>query len=176
VSTLQLRHGAQVLDVQLTIDGEHVHGSIGERPVDAERLPSSTPPYATAGASVQEVAFTSDGRTRRATVVRHRDRVLVALGGRTYAFAAGDAARAASSAGGGTGKIAAPRPGKVIAVLVQVGDRVEHGQPVVVIEAMKMETTLTADVDGEVTRVAAVPGETVDGGSVLIEIAPAHQA
>jgi len=169
-TTVQLRHGEQVLDVQVAADGERVHGTVGDRPVDAHRLPSSTPAYATAGAIVQEIAFTVDGRTRRALVVRHRDRVLVALGGRTYAFAAGDAAREASASGGGTGKIAAPMPGKVIAVLVQVGERVEHGQPVVVIEAMKMETTLTADVDGEVTRVAAAPGETVDGGSVLVEI------
>jgi 3-methylcrotonyl-CoA carboxylase alpha subunit len=99
--------------------------------------------------------------------------VLVALGGRTYAFAAGDAGACGRGAAAGTGKIAAPMPGKVIAVLVVEGDHVEHGQPVVVIEAMKMETTLTADVDGEVAHVGAAPGETVDAGAMLVEITPA---
>ena len=64
----------------------------------------------------------------------------------------------------------APMPGVLLRYLVRVGDQVKRGDPLVVIEAMKMETTLTADVDGEVTRVAAAPGETVDGGSVLVEI------
>ena len=171
-TSVQLRHGEQVLDVQLALDGERVHGTVGDRSVDARRLPSSTPPYTTAGAVVQEVAFTSDGRTQRAIVVRHRDRVLVALAGRTYVFATGDSAREAGGAAGGTGKIAAPMPGKVIAVLVEVGARVEHGQPVVVIEAMKMETTLTADVDGEVATIAIAAGDTVEGGVLLVEITP----
>ena len=100
-------------------------------------------------------------------------RVLVALDGCTYVFAAGEAARDSAGSGAGTGRIGAPMPGKVIAVLVAVGERVEHGQPVVVIEAMKMETTLTADVDGEVARIGAVIGETVDAGALLVEISPA---
>jgi 3-methylcrotonyl-CoA carboxylase alpha subunit len=173
VSGTQLRHGEQVLDVQLAVDGARAHGTVGDRAVDAQRLASTLPAYATAGATVQEVVFIREGRTRRAIVVRHRDRVLVALEGRTYAFAAGDAARDAAGAAGGTGKIAAPMPGKVIAVLVQVGDRVEHGQPVVVVEAMKMETTLTADVDGEVARIGTAVGEKIDAGALLVEITPA---
>jgi biotin carboxyl carrier protein len=83
------------------------------------------------------------------------------------------AVMAPAAADGGTGKIAAPMPGKVIAVLVQVGDRVEHGQPVVVVEAMKMETTLTADVDGEVARIGTAVGEKIDAGALLVEITPA---
>jgi biotin carboxyl carrier protein len=171
-TTLELRHGEDALPVTLTIDGDRVRGTVGDRPVDGARLPASAPAYGSAGAVVQEVVFTSDGRTRRAVVARHRDRILVALGGRTYAFASGDAAREAGGAAGGTGKIAAPMPGKVIAVLVEVGARVEHGQPVVVIEAMKMETTLTADVDGEVATIAVAPGDTVEGGVLLVDITP----
>ena len=173
MSSVQLRAGEQALDVTLATDGDRVRATVGDRTIDALRLPAVTPPYATAGAVVQEVAFAVDGRKRRAIVVRHRDRVLVALDGRTYAFAAGDAAREAAGAGAGTGRIAAPMPGKVVAVLVAIGERVEHGQPVVVIEAMKMETTLTTDVDGEVARIGAAVGETVEGGVVLVEITPA---
>jgi 3-methylcrotonyl-CoA carboxylase alpha subunit len=173
MSAIQLRHGERALDVTLATDGERVRATIGDRTIEAVRLPAVTPPYAVAGAVVHEVAFAVDGRTRRAIVVRHRDRALVALDGRTYVFAAGDAARDLTPGGAGTGRIAAPMPGKVIAVLVAVGERVEHGQPVVVIEAMKMETTLAADVDGEVARLGATVGETVDAGALLIEITPA---
>ena len=119
------------------------------------------------------IALAIDGRTHHAVVATSRERVLVSLDGRTYVFAAGEDGAVSGGAGGGTGKITAPTPGKVIAILVAPGDHVEHGQGVLVIEAMKMETTLTADVDGEVTRIAAAVGETVDGGALLVEITPA---
>ena len=64
-------------------------------------------------------------------------------------------------------------PGKVLAVLVTPGDQVAVGQPLVVLEAMKMESTLTADVAGTVRTVATVPGATVGGGDLLVEIDPA---
>jgi biotin carboxyl carrier protein len=64
-------------------------------------------------------------------------------------------------------------PGTVIAVLVAVGDAVEAGQPVVVLEAMKMESTLVAEVAGRVGAVAALAGALVAGGDVLVEIEPA---
>jgi biotin carboxyl carrier protein len=43
---------------------------------------------------------------------------------------------------------------------------------VVVIEAMKMETTLAADVDGEVSQIAVAAGDTVEGGVILVDITP----
>jgi acetyl/propionyl-CoA carboxylase alpha subunit len=171
-TTTTLRHGEHTLEVTIVADGEVLRGRIGDRDVEARRLPASAPPYATAGASVQEITLVTADRTHHATVVRHRDRILVALRGRTYAFTTGND-DAAAHRGVGTGQIAAPMPGKIIAVVVQVGDRVATGAPVLVMEAMKMETTLTADIDGEVTRVAAVAGETVDAGVVLVEITPA---
>jgi acetyl/propionyl-CoA carboxylase alpha subunit len=171
-STTPLRFGEQVFEVALAIEGNHIHATIDGEVIDAQRLASPSPPYATAGTVVHEIAFTRDGRTYCATVARSRDRVLVALDGHTYGFVVGEDTRTRGAAGG-TGTITAPMPGKIIAVLVGIGDRVEHGQPVVVLEAMKMETTLVADVDGEVVRIAATPGETVDGGVVLVEITPA---
>jgi biotin carboxyl carrier protein len=63
-------------------------------------------------------------------------------------------------------------PGKVVKVLVATGDAVTAGQPLVVVEAMKMETTLAAEIDGTVKAVNASTGDTVDAGAVLVEIAP----
>jgi biotin carboxyl carrier protein len=63
-------------------------------------------------------------------------------------------------------------PGKVVKVLVAAGDAVTAGQPLVVVEAMKMETTLAAEIDGTVKSVNASTGDTVDAGAVLVEIRP----
>ena len=60
-------------------------------------------------------------------------------------------------------------------VLVAVGDVVTAGQPLVVLEAMKMESTLTAEIPGRVRTLAAVAGATVTAGDVLVEIAPAAE-
>jgi 3-methylcrotonyl-CoA carboxylase alpha subunit len=172
-TTTRLRARDGVLEVTVHAEGDAVRATVDGRPLEARRLPAPAPPYATAGAVVHEIALAIDGRTHHAVVATSRERVLVSLDGRTYVFAAGDDGAVSGGAGGGTGKITAPMPGKVIAILVAPGDHVEHGQGVLVIEAMKMETTLTADVDGEVTRIAAAVGETVDGGALLVEITPA---
>jgi biotin carboxyl carrier protein len=58
-------------------------------------------------------------------------------------------------------------PGKVIAVLVAEGDRVERGQGIVIIEAMKMENEVRSPVTGRVKEISVKPGDPVDGGSVL---------
>src|ERR1035437_3822740 len=69
-------------------------------------------------------------------------------------------------------EIPAPMPGKVLKVLVRDGDLVEAGQPLVVIEAMKMETTLAAESAGLVKHVRVEEGQMVDHGAVLIELSP----
>jgi len=61
-------------------------------------------------------------------------------------------------------------PGLVISVAVKDGDAVKRGQALIVVEAMKMEHTLHAPRDGVAVRVAAVPGERVDAGKVLVEV------
>ena len=69
-------------------------------------------------------------------------------------------------------EITAPMPGKVLKVLVHDGDLVEAGQALVVIEAMKMETTLAAESAALVKHVRVEEGQTVDHGAVLIELSP----
>ena len=68
------------------------------------------------------------------------------------------------------GSSVASTPGKVVAVLVEVGDRVSSGDPVIVIEAMKMEQSITAPDDGVVVSIPHAVGSQVDAGDVLIEI------
>lgn len=62
----------------------------------------------------------------------------------------------------------APVPGKIVNVLVKVGDKVEEGTPVVVLEAMKMENELHSPVKGTVTAVPAKKGDQAEKGQLLV--------
>ncbi len=68
------------------------------------------------------------------------------------------------------GSLHAPMPGKVITVNVAVDERVEEGQPLLVMEAMKMEHTLRAPFAGTITDVRCGPGEQVDADAVLVVV------
>lgn len=70
----------------------------------------------------------------------------------------------------GPAPVVAPMPGLIVRVHVQPGDRVEAGQPVVVMEAMKMENELRALAAGTVRAVHAQPGKAVEKGTVLVEL------
>lgn len=70
----------------------------------------------------------------------------------------------------GRQNVAVPMPGKVIAVLVSEGDRVEKGQGLVIVEAMKMENEVRSPISGEVKEVRAKAGETLEAGAVLVVV------
>jgi biotin carboxyl carrier protein len=76
----------------------------------------------------------------------------------------------AGHAGSGPQRINAPMPGKVVRVLVAKGDEVRARQPLVVVEAMKMENELRAGRDGTVAEVHAQEGQSVDAGTLLVVI------
>lgn len=81
----------------------------------------------------------------------------------------------AGAAGAGPDRITAPMPGKIVRVLVQTGEAVRARQPVVVVEAMKMENELRAGCDGTVTEIHAREGMSVDAGKLLIVISAGGQ-
>jgi acetyl/propionyl-CoA carboxylase alpha subunit len=79
-------------------------------------------------------------------------------------------ARGADGKGAGPATVASPMPGKVVVVLAQVGDEVEEGQGLVVVEAMKMENELRSPKGGKVARVAVEAGQAVEAGAPLIVV------
>jgi 3-methylcrotonyl-CoA carboxylase alpha subunit len=83
-----------------------------------------------------------------------------------------DRLAAAASAGqeAASGRLAAPMPGKVVSFAVQAGDRITQGQPLAVMEAMKMEHTIAAPSDGVVLELLFAPGDQVAEGEELLKI------
>ncbi len=66
--------------------------------------------------------------------------------------------------------LTAPMPGTVIRVLAKEGDRVAHRQPLIVLEAMKMETPVVSPYDAVVKAVHVAEGDRVAGGALLVEL------
>ncbi len=83
--------------------------------------------------------------------------------------------RGRAAAGDGPGDVLAPMPGAVLEVLVAEGDRVDSNQTVVIMESMKMELVITASRSGIVSRVAVQPGQQVERGMRLLELAPDNE-
>ena len=96
-----------------------------------------------------------------ATTISVRTAQAAALG---EALASGAGARAAGS------QLKAPMPGRVVKVLIKVGEVVQRGAPIVIVEAMKMENEMHAPASGTVLKVHVVEGATVDAGQLLVEL------
>lgn len=91
--------------------------------------------------------------------------------------AGGAAPRARRSGGGGgagasagSGEVAVPMQGTIVKVMVAVGDEVEAGDPIVVLEAMKMENNVTAEKAGTIKEIRVAEGDSVGGGDIVAVI------
>jgi acetyl-CoA/propionyl-CoA carboxylase biotin carboxyl carrier protein len=80
------------------------------------------------------------------------------------------AASGSGAAGAGSGEVTVPMQGTIVKVLVAVGQAVEAGQGVVVLEAMKMENQINADRAGRVSEIRVTPGDIVGGGDIVAVI------
>jgi biotin carboxyl carrier protein len=78
--------------------------------------------------------------------------------------------RAGAAEAAGRQSIVAPMAGKIIAALVKVGDAVQGGQGLLIVEAMKMQNEIRSPKSGQVERIAVVEGQTVNSGDVVIVI------
>lgn len=167
----------------VTIDGDELTVDVHQRPGGGYRL--------TVGNGDGEVlASDADLSVRRAgdVTVRVGSRVVdlvmdgtppelevTASGRRVHLRLESERMRAAaqvqrSGGGAGDGLVVSPMPGKVVKILVAVGDAVEQGAPVAVIEAMKMENELLAPCSGTIAQVFVAPGDAVEGGARLVTV------
>jgi geranyl-CoA carboxylase alpha subunit len=117
------------------------------------------------------IRFRHNGTMRSARFIRDRDRLYFLNRGLPRAVR--DLTLAppqAAALSGGDGKVRAAMNGRVVAVLVEQGDRVAAGQPVMTLEAMKMEHVHTAGIAGTVAAIDVVEGEQVTTGKIVVEI------
>ena len=115
------------------------------------------------------VRLTVGGRSYRVAIARNGRERFIGIDGGVYSFVPESATHSTHSVGNfAAPEVVAPMPGKILQVLVNAGDRVEAGDGLVILEAMKMETRLSAEAAGTVTEVRVSPGDTVDGGQVLV--------
>ena len=102
--------------------------------------------------------------------------IAVMQNGETWTLALRDPFLTAEVAGAVTDRITAPMPGKIIQILVSPGNSVKQGQPVAILEAMKMEHTLKASADARVESVEVSAGEQVGEGAVIVRFASGQNA
>ena len=114
----------------------------------------------------------SDGLQRVAFAVRDERGTWVFLGGRTFIVPDPMASPSRAAARDDAGALAAPMPATVVAVNVEPGASVLHGDVLVVLEAMKMELPIKAPRDGRVRRILCRTGELVQPGAPLVELDP----
>jgi len=103
------------------------------------------------------VEFTMDGNWYRAEVKDEQDLLLDKLGFKTVAEL-------------GEGQLNAPMPGKILEIIVSEGDTVTLGDPVVILEAMKMENELKAPVSGTIADIQAKEGDSLEKNALILEI------
>ncbi len=157
---VELDHGIHELEVGRERDGGYL--------ATVENTAYRIEIHALDGDSIR---FSSNGLMESARFLRNGDRLFVLHRGITIAVR--DLTRAApatAAANGGDGKVRAAMNGRVVALLVKPGDKVEAGQPVMTLEAMKMEHVHTAGIAGTISAINVAEGEQVTTGKIVVEI------
>ncbi|MCA6118826.1 acetyl-CoA carboxylase biotin carboxylase subunit [Bradyrhizobium sp. WSM 1738] len=160
---IDLGHGVKEVDVVRNRDGGYVAAVDGsEFRFEIDELGHDT------------IRFRTDGLMVSAIFLRDSDQLYILHRGVTIAVRDLTlAAPASAAAGGGDGKVRAAMNGRVVALLVKPGEEVTAGQPVMTLEAMKMEHVHTAGVAGTVLAIDVAEGEQVTTGRIVVEIAAA---
>ena len=148
----------QIFPVEFLADGYSVE-------VGGEKVPLSLRPLA------DGIEIVYEGAVSTAYFTKNPQSVTIYIDG-THEFGIVDPLAAAGRTDGGGDDVRAPMPGLVKAISANVGDEVDEGAPIAMMEAMKMEHTLTAPRAGVIAAVNAVVGDQVDEGAVLIALEP----
>jgi geranyl-CoA carboxylase alpha subunit len=157
---VELDHGVYDLEVARERDGGYVASRDGaEHRFEIDELGSDS------------IRFRSGGLAESARFFRDRDWLYLLHRGITTSIRDLTlAAPAAAAAIGGDGKVRAAMNGRVVAVLVKPGERVAIGQPVMTLEAMKMEHVHAAPIAGVIAAIDVAEGEQVTTGKIVVEI------
>ena len=113
-----------------------------------------------------------NGRNERLQAVTHGDAVYVQLRGRAWRIDRVDPTRSRGSAAASVdGAAQAPMPGVVVSLLAERGQAVRCGDPLLVIESMKLQMTIASEHDGVVAELPLMVGQTFQRGALLVRVA-----
>ena len=140
--------------------------------VDGNRVAADVTFGAQQGLDGPQVTVEGRGPARDVKVIGEDDTLYVLAGGRQSIVRIDDTHAVDPDHGDADGVVVAPMHGKVLMILVQLGEAVRKGQRLAVVEAMKMEHALLAPLDGTVAEVAATPGTHVAEGARIVTIDP----
>ena len=157
---VQLQDAGQTVAVTCWVQANHVVLDLPGGSVAARATPT--------GESDAELRVDLDGRRFTAGIVRMAESLAVLLDGGCHVLGLGDPGAATRTGAAPDPDLTAPMPGRITQVHVAPGTEVRAGDPLLVLEAMKMEYTLTAPRAGRVTALACAVGETVDQGAPLL--------
>ncbi|MBL8669254.1 MAG: biotin/lipoyl-binding protein [Alphaproteobacteria bacterium] len=173
-TTLSFLDGGQGAARQIDVGVRYGRGPDGGAAIRLE-LPGGSVAAAIEACEGDRLVARLDGVRREQRVLLRRDgdgqAVLVVGPQGTLRLGIWDPLAAADAADGGRDRLAAPMPGKIVAVAVKPGDRVTRGQALLVMEAMKMEHTIAAPQDGIIAAVPFAVGEQVEEGVRLVTLA-----
>ncbi|KAB2849321.1 MAG: acetyl/propionyl/methylcrotonyl-CoA carboxylase subunit alpha, partial [Hyphomicrobiaceae bacterium] len=152
----------------LSWGGEGIEARVESKGARSYAVTTPAGPVAVAVRAIDgdHVRLDLGGVIREAVIVEGAGRVSVFLGGEAVSFTIPERLIDDSEDGGAEDRIRSPMPGTVKLVRVKAGEKVEKGAPLVVLEAMKMEHTLTAPRDGVIAEVMVKAGEQVQDGVV----------
>jgi 3-methylcrotonyl-CoA carboxylase alpha subunit len=154
-------HKADTMTIELTLAGKTYRATLAERTVEVEIVHSQDGRLDILIDGQRITAYTSSENARR----------WVTLNGQTVVLTKSSGTRTGGRGHHHTaGELTAPMPGQVRAVNVSEGDRVQKGQTLLVLEAMKMEIRIHASRDGTVKRLFVSQGQTVEREQMLAEI------
>ncbi len=166
--TLEL--AGTVHEVQVQPAGEPDDGRVTVVVDDADPVEATLPEDITGPFTLRMGGNHVSGRRLRVAVVRDGNTVEVSVDGRRFVLRPTARATGQATVADTGGPVRAPMPGKVVELPVAVGDRVEAGDPVAVVEAMKLRSSLPATATGTVSSIPCEVGEQVNAGQVLVEI------
>ncbi|MCP3869029.1 MAG: acetyl/propionyl/methylcrotonyl-CoA carboxylase subunit alpha [Gammaproteobacteria bacterium] len=111
-----------------------------------------------------------EGRRLKAAVVRHGHELTILYQGKSWQLTSYDPRLDAMEGESDAGGLVAPMPGSVVAINVVQGDEVQKGELLMVLEAMKMEHSITAPNDGVITEIRFGVGDQVEEGDALLDL------
>ena len=161
----RLKINEETLPVEVENNGEEkITAVIGENRFDVSYT----------AVNEHRIHLTVNGQGINAYVSDQGNGKIIAIRGKSYFVQDADLVEQTKSRKKGPGasptEVTPPMPAVVIAVSVAEGDAVKKGQAVVIVSAMKMETTLTAPFDGTVKKVNVAEGDKVMPGDILVDI------